>query len=232
MRIGGVEKTSLVDDPGRIATVLFTQGCNLRCPYCHNPELVPFDTGAETAEAEAFLPLLEERKGFIDGVVLTGGEPTLQEGLVPFARAVRERGMRLKLDTNGSRPAVLAGLLEERLVDAVAMDVKLPLARYGELTDEAEVGERVGESLALLAAGGLPVEFRATLVPGLHSPADLQTMAREIPAGETVRVALQRFRAGRTLDPAYRESREFTNDEMHRFEEIFREAGHPTELRL
>jgi len=147
MKIGGLQKISFIDYPGSIGAVVFVQGCNFRCPYCHNPELVdPERYGPLLNEGEV-LAFLEKRRGKLDAVTLTGGEPTLQPDLVGFLRKVREMGYRIKLDTNGSQPEVLAALIREKLVDYLAMDIKGPREKYARIArvevDLAAIGRSV-----------------------------------------------------------------------------------------
>ena len=128
MLIGGFQKTSMIDYPEKIAAIVFTQGCNFRCPYCHNPELV---TGIDKiADEQAVLDFLETRKGKLDGVVVTGGEPCLQKTLPDFLKKLKDKGFAVKLDTNGSKFEMLKDVIDQKLVDYVAMDIKAPLIKY------------------------------------------------------------------------------------------------------
>ena len=196
MRLGGLLRTSFSDFPGRVAAVAFTRGCNYRCPYCHNPELVEV-RGADPVAEEELFDLLHRRRGQLDGVVFTGGEPTLQPDLADVLRRVRDLGFETKLDTNGSRPEVIETLLVDDLVDFVAMDVKAPLERYPEVAGVAADG--VERSIELLLNATIEVEFRTTVVPGLLEWADILAI------GELVRRApryvLQPFVPGKTLLP-------------------------------
>lgn len=198
MKIGGLEKVSLIDYPGKICAVVFTQGCNFRCPYCHNPELVdPRRYGPCLAEKE-LIRFLSARRGKLDAVTITGGEPTLQKDLAAFIGKIRKMGFAVKLDTNGSHPSVVGRLIGANLLDYIAMDVKAPLEKYEAVTGFPQAAEAVRESIRLVLAADIGHEFRLTLVPGLVGPDDVPAVAREI-AG-TRRFALQRFHAGKTLD--------------------------------
>ncbi|MFP4482981.1 MAG: anaerobic ribonucleoside-triphosphate reductase activating protein, partial [Thermovirgaceae bacterium] len=131
MKLAGLQKTTLIDFPEKIACTVFTQGCNLRCPYCHNPELISCDSDGEILPAEGeFFSFLESRRGLLDGVCITGGEPTIQPDLADFAGRIRDLGFLVKLDTNGTQPQALGALLEEGLLDFLAMDVKTSLEGY------------------------------------------------------------------------------------------------------
>lgn len=169
MRIGGWQKVSLIDFPGRIATVVFTQGCNWRCPWCHNPELVHPEHFAKPIEPRTVLAWLARRHPRVDGVVISGGEPTLQPGLESFIRQCRKIGCRIKLDTNGSRPDVLARLLGAGLLDHVAMDIKAPPSTYPQLCGVPVEIEPLMRSIQYLRQVDIACEFRTTLVPGMHN---------------------------------------------------------------
>lgn len=175
MRILGLQKLTLLDYPGHTACTVFAGGCNFRCPFCHNAPLV---TGGEEPlplDEQEVLDYLKRRSGLLDGVCVSGGEPTLQDGLPGFLRRARALGYRIKLDTNGSRPDVLRALLEEGLVDYVAMDVKSSPEGYERACGRPVDLAAVRESIALLLEGRTDYEFRTTVVAGLH---DEQTIAR------------------------------------------------------
>ena len=178
MHIHGLQKLAMVDYPGKLAATVFTGGCDLRCPFCHNALLVT--RLAETPEipVQEVLDFLASRKGLLDGVVLTGGEPLLQPDAAEFLQAVRELGFAVKLDTNGCHPAALAEILEAGLADYVAMDVKNSRARYAETVGVPGFGlSPVEESVRLLRESGVDCEFRTTLVRELHRPEDLDDIA-------------------------------------------------------
>lgn len=201
MKIGGLEKVSLIDYPGEICAVVFTQGCNFRCPYCHNPELVdPERYGPCLAEKE-IIRFLSSRRGKLDAVTITGGEPTLQKDLPYFVGKIRKMGFAVKLDTNGSLPEVVGRLLGEKLIDYIAMDVKAPLEKYEAVTGVPQAAQAVRESIRLILRSDISHEFRLTLVPGLVGPDDVPVVAREIAGAR--RFALQKFRAAKTLNRIY-----------------------------
>jgi pyruvate formate lyase activating enzyme len=134
MKIGGLQKFSLLDYPGKISAVVFTQGCNFRCPYCHNPELVDPERFQECIPEDEIFAFLETRRGKLEAVTVTGGEPTIQNGLSSFVRRIKDMGFMVKLDTNGSRPEVLEELIRHKLIDYIAMDIKAPLEKYEAVT--------------------------------------------------------------------------------------------------
>lgn len=167
--IGGLQKVTLLDYPGKVACTVFLTGCNLRCPYCHNPELVlPQNNGKTVSENELF-EFLFSRKGKLDGVCITGGEPTLYPNLTNLVRRIREMGFLVKLDSNGTVPEMLEHLLREKLLDYVAMDIKNAPSRYAE-TCGADVIEYIKKSAALLKTGNIDYEFRTTVCHPFHSP--------------------------------------------------------------
>jgi pyruvate formate lyase activating enzyme len=181
MRIAGIQKTTLLDYPGLVACTVFTGGCNFRCPFCHNASLVlPRQCEGDGEEAET-LAFLRKRRRLLDGVVVSGGEPLLQDGLEEFLRAVRELGYRIKLDTNGSFPDRLRALVEQGLVDRVAMDVKNAPERYAETAGTALLDiSAVEKSKRFLLEGHVDYEFRTTVVRGLHTQESLLAAARWI----------------------------------------------------
>ena len=219
MNLKGWVRTSFIDYPAHIATVLFTGGCNFRCPMCHNADLVLRPGELPTLPDEEVWEFLERRVGLLDGVVITGGEPTLQSDLASFIRRVRERGLDVKLDTNGYRPGVLGALLDEGLVDYVAMDVKAPPEKYSILSGEAEVDvARVAHSIELLRGSGIACEFRTTVVPGLLSDEDVESIARWIAGAE--QYVLQQFRPLGTLDPALEAVNPYPPDRLRRMADL------------
>ena len=194
MIICGMEKFSMVDYDGYIACTVFTKGCNFLCPFCHNSSLVTGEAG-EIPEEEVFA-YLEKRKGVVDAVCITGGEPTLQKGLKDFILRVRALGYKVKLDTNGTRPEVLKELLSEGLLDYVAMDIKTDLEHYSDVIcvyDEKLV-ERVKESIGILKASSIDYEFRTTAIAEYHSEANYKKIAEVVRGAK--RFFVQRFKDG------------------------------------
>ncbi|HLC45600.1 MAG TPA: anaerobic ribonucleoside-triphosphate reductase activating protein [archaeon] len=177
MRFGGFQKTTLVDYPGRVASTVFTTGCNMRCGYCHNPSLV-FGTAPAIEESTIMSELLA-RKKYIDSVVVTGGEPTVWRDLPGFLKKLKGHGFSVKLDTNGSNPDALREILEKKLVDYVAMDVKAPKSKYAQVTNSSLPAENIARSIALVKESGVDYEFRTTVAPGLGLE-DLDGIALQI----------------------------------------------------
>lgn len=179
MRISGLQKLTLLDYPGLLACTVFLPGCNLRCPFCHNADLVlPERMEPPQLTAEYLLEFLESRKGKLDGVCITGGEPTLHRDLPRLLETIKTMGFRIKLDTNGTNPQVLRQLLEANLPDYVAMDIKNSPDRYAETCGGVDVLEHIRESAALLMENGAEYEFRTTVCNPLHTPDDLASIGR------------------------------------------------------
>ncbi len=180
MLIKGLQKLTLLDFPDKMACTVFTFGCNFRCPFCHNASLVLADRATEEAmPEEEFFHFLSRRKGILEGVCVTGGEPTLQPDLPAFLARIKAMGYAVKLDTNGYRPAVLKALVEAGLVDYVAMDIKNSLPRYGETVGIRSFDTApIEESIDFLMEGRVPFEFRTTLVRGLHTPDSIRDMGK------------------------------------------------------
>ena len=176
--IAGLQKMTLLDYPGRVACTVFLQGCNYACPFCHNSELLGFEAEPLMQEEE-LLAFLKKRQGILEGVCITGGEPTLYAGLENLLKRIRELGYAVKLDTNGSNPKVLRQLVEAGLVDYVAMDVKNSPDRYAETTGVPGLKlASVEESLRYLMEGNAPYELRTTLVQQLHDEGSIEEMGR------------------------------------------------------
>ena len=192
----GLVKTSTLDYPGRIAAVLFSPGCNYDCFYCHNRELL--QKGAALIDPGEVMDFLLKRQGLLDGVVLTGGEATLQKDIAAFAEKLKEMGYRVKLDTNGSRPEVVRGMLQANLLDYVALDYKVPWHRYEEICGPQAHPEDVKKTLAHLIKAGVDFELRTTVIPQL-SGQDLLQMAKAIP--RVPRFLLQEYREPLTFKP-------------------------------
>ncbi|MCA9399993.1 MAG: anaerobic ribonucleoside-triphosphate reductase activating protein [Candidatus Omnitrophica bacterium] len=164
MRIGGLQKCSLIDYPEKLSCVIFTQGCNFRCPFCHNRELVLPEHFKETVPEEDVLTLLTKRRKYLEGVVITGGEPTEQEDLLQFMDKIKSMGYLLKLDTNGSRPHIIRALIQNGLVDYIAMDIKTSLEKYQKAIGVNFPVELIQESIDLIKGSGIQYEFRTTVV--------------------------------------------------------------------
>jgi len=195
MTLGGFQKLTLIDYPGHIATTVFTVGCSFRCPFCHNPELVDLRLTHNSESEKNFFAFLKTRQGKLDGVCITGGEPTIQPDIVEFIRKIKKMGFAVKLDSNGTRPDVLKRLIDQKLVDYIAMDIKSDLKNYDKLTGSKVPAstrgdnrsstrgwdkDRIKLSVDLIMHSRVPYEFRTTVVPGLHKEKDFLEIAKWI----------------------------------------------------
>ena len=194
MIIKGLQKITLLDFPGKVACTVFTAGCNFRCPFCHNASLVTHTETAKTIPEEEIFAYLSHRRGILDGVGITGGEPLLQKDIAEFCRKIHDLGLLVKLDTNGSFPERLLELIDQGLIDYVAMDIKNCKEAYAEtcgLRDMSAELPKIEESIRLLMQSGIPYEFRTTVVRELHSKERIAQLAKEIAGAE--RFFLQTF---------------------------------------
>ncbi len=214
MIIKSFRRTSLVDFPGNIVSTVFVAGCNFRCPFCHNPELVFDDPSLKAMPAEYVLKELERRKGLIDGVCVSGGEPTIHKDLPEFLAKIKSLGLKTKLDTNGSNPGMLRKIIHDKLADYVAMDIKSSFGNYLKATGSPPA--KVLESAAMLIGGGVDYEFRSTAVPGLFSMNELKSICKEIAGAK--RYIIQQFNANAELvDPGFSKIKPFTAKEIEGF---------------
>jgi pyruvate formate lyase activating enzyme len=182
MKIGGFQPFTLSDFPGESAAIVFVQGCNFRCPFCHNQSLLDRNVAADKLLPPDFVwNALKLRAQVLTGVVLSGGEPTLDPDLPTFIRKVRALGLKVKLDTNGSHPEVIEALLADGLLDCIAMDLKAPFSKYPKLAGVPCEMDSIRRSIALLCESGIRVEFRTTHVPSLLTQEDIETLRRIVP---------------------------------------------------
>ncbi|MFH1630918.1 MAG: anaerobic ribonucleoside-triphosphate reductase activating protein [Candidatus Aenigmatarchaeota archaeon] len=212
MDIRGIQKITLIDYPGKVATTVFTMGCDFRCSYCHNPELVEkIDSTPEKMGVVDVLKFLEIRKKFIDAVVITGGEPTMQKNIISFIEKIKELDLLVKLDTNGSRPEVLEKLLEKKIVDYVAMDIKAPFEKYQEIAGKSDT-KKIKQSIEIVKK--FPdYEFRTTVSKHL-SAGDITKIAETIAeSGIAKKYFLQQMRFIKILKPDYTQEL-YTKEEL------------------
>ncbi|GAB6904873.1 conserved hypothetical protein [Desulfosarcina cetonica] len=201
MILAGFQKNSFIDFPGKISCVLFLTGCNFFCPYCHNAALANGEY-PQRIDIETVLDFLKARRGMLEGVAISGGEPTLSPAIADLCRSIKALGYPLKLDTNGSRPDILGRLLDQRLVDFVAMDVKAPLDRYTPFCDQTDIADRIRESIHRLMTVAPAYEFRTTCAAPFINTTTIVPMARAIQGAD--RYVLQPFnRRSVCLDPAF-----------------------------
>jgi pyruvate formate lyase activating enzyme len=211
MKFGGYRACSLIDFPGKISAVLFTQGCSFRCPFCHNPGLVLHSSPTSLSE-EVLLDFLETRKGKLDGVVISGGEPTIHPELPSFIKKIKQLGFAVKLDTNGSLPNVIEALLHTDLIDYWAIDRKASLANYSKISGVHIEPEIISKSSALIMNATENYEFRTTVIREFHPPEEIHTIAQELTHSR--RYILQQFHPHTTLDPSLGASIAYSPAEM------------------
>jgi pyruvate formate lyase activating enzyme len=231
MIIGGLEKLTLLDYPDHLAAIIFTQGCNFRCHFCYNPMLVLPQLGkdVEIKKEKGFSPLstedlflfLRERFGRLEGVVITGGEPTIHADLPDFIKQIKDIGYLVKLDTNGTNPKMIQSLIKSKLIDYIAMDIKAPLLKYEKTVNVKLDWENIEKSVKIVIDSGLPYEFRTTVVPGLLEKDDFEEMGQMIKGAK--KWYLQIFKSDTDLvNQDYYQKKSYTRKEMAEFVEIGR----------
>lgn len=209
MIIGGFQRFSLIEYPEKISAIVFTQGCNFRCPYCHNPELINTQGSQNLISEEKIFSFLEKRKNKLDAVVVTGGEPTLQPDLLEFLKKVKMMGYLIKLDTNGSHPDIIEKAIEQKLVDYLAMDVKAPLEKYREITN-FDIGQnKIRHSIESIMNSGVDYEFRTTVIESQLSKEDILEIGKLINGAKLY--VLQRFVSSNILDPKFLNETTYSN---------------------
>lgn len=230
MKLAGLQKTSVIDFPDQISAVVFTQGCNFYCPYCHNSQLIPLEIPAgELMPEEYFFDFLQQRNGMLDGVSITGGEPLLQPDLKEFIFKIKkDYNLKLKLDTNGSNTAELKKLLDAELIDYLAVDIKFSWSNYKQLAPEGLVSE-IKNSVQMIIDSELNYEFRTTAVPGLHDEEEIAKIARQIKGAD--KYFIQNFRPVNTLEPELSNSRSFAPSELDKFKKIAKKHLNNVQIR-
>ncbi|MCF7843318.1 anaerobic ribonucleoside-triphosphate reductase activating protein [Candidatus Gracilibacteria bacterium] len=212
MEFGGFEKCTLIDYPGKIACMVYTIGCNFRCPYCHNPELVD-ETVIHRFSEKEILNFLDTRKKMLDGVVITGGEPTIHgDKLISFMKEVKGRGFLVKLDSNGMNPEFLKKIISEKLVDYIAMDIKSPLEKYSQTVSRPVDIEAIRKSKKIIMESGIEYEFRTTVLKIMLSPEDIEEIGKEIKGAK--RYYLQKFIPSKILNPQFLKKTTYNDEEF------------------
>jgi len=218
MKIGGLQKFSLIECPGKISAIIFTQGCNFRCPYCHNPELVDYKLFNRRIDENYVLSFLRTRVGKLDCVVITGGEPTLQKDVVEFIDRIKQMGFFIEVETNGSRPEVLKELIDDSLVDYIAMDIKAPLEKYHEIVGVEVDLQKIKKSIELIKKLDNNYEFRTTAVKPLLVKEDFIEIGKLLKNAELY--ILQKFISSKTLNPTFvRYGRTYSDEELYTIKE-------------
>ena len=215
IKFKGIQKTTLMDFPGRISSVLFTAGCNFRCPFCHNGILIDQHAELPDIPADEILAFLNSRKKWLNGVVISGGEPTLWGGLIDFSKAVKDIGLLVKWDTNGTNPEMLEKGLGSDVVDFIAMDIKASPAFYEKASGASVSIDIIARSINIIKETSPEYEFRTTIVPGIHDTESLKEMAEFVGGGK--RFCLQQFFPRGTLDSSFSDIVPYSRDRMERF---------------
>lgn len=222
MQIGGITKSSLIDYPKKISAVIFLIGCNFNCPYCHNPELV-ISNIIEPIDINTIYSFLKKRKGLLDGVVITGGEPTLHKKLPEFIKNIKDMGYLIKLDTNGSNPNMVEELIENKLIDYIAMDIKAPFDEYNNIITKEINIENVKKTFKLLVQNKVDYEFRTTVVSNLlnyESFVKINEIFKK--EGKIKKYCLQRFKKSKHLNEFYLNAKTLTDEEFEKVSLLFK----------
>jgi pyruvate formate lyase activating enzyme len=212
VEIKGLEKFAPRDFPGHISSTVFLGGCNFRCPFCHNSDLVLRPEILPTFPLDYFLSFLDSRKGWLEGICISGGEPLLHDDLEKLLILIKDRNLLVKVDINGSFPSRLEDLIQKRLIDYIAMDVKAPLKRYQEVTRATVNEEDIARSADIIKNSGLGYVFRTTLVPGLVGPEDIKKICQMLEGANIFQ--LQQFVPLNTLDSQYLQKKPYRREEV------------------
>jgi len=229
MQIKGFNKLSLIDYPDKTCSIIFLGGCNFRCPYCHNIDLVKNPEKLPTIEQEEVISYLDNHREWIDGVVISGGEPCLNKELFDLCKKIKELGFPVKLDTNGSNPDMLQSLIKNKIIDYIAMDIKAPLEKYEQVTKVKVLTDNIKKSIEIIKNSKLDYEFRTTLLPALHSKEDILNIAELLKGAE--RYYLQQFRNGVTLEEDYQNKESYSEEELKQFAEMLKPFFSKVEVR-
>lgn len=216
--IKGLQKTSLIDYEPYIASVIFLTGCNFRCPYCQNPDLVLDNPELPEILEKDVLKFLKEKKGWIDGVCISGGEPTTQKDLPEFIEKIKKIGLRVKLDTNGSNPEMIKELIDKKLVDYIAMDIKAPIEKYGEVVNVKVDIDDIKKSIDIIKNSDIDYDFRITAVPTLTDDNDIKKISEWLKTSK--RFFIQQFRPNICLEKSFEKIKPYTREELERLIKI------------
>ena len=230
MLIKGLQKLTLIDYPNKIAATIFIFGCNLRCPYCHNPELINASEAKKfkTYSKEEILLFLGERHDFLDGVCITGGEPTLSKDLPNLIKSIKKLGYAIKLDTNGTNPRMLKELLKKKLIDYIAMDIKAPIEKYEKVVNAPVNKSDIQDSIKIIKKLE-DYEFRTTVVPGLLDKQDIIEIARWIKPAKAY--YLQQFRPINCLNKSYNKKKSYSVEQLREMRDAVKRFFQICEIR-
>ncbi len=227
MKIAGLRNLSLVDYPGKLAATIFVPGCNFRCGYCHNPELV--EGKPEILDEEEVIDRICNRNKIIEAVVITGGEPTLYNDICDFALRIRDKGFEVKVDTNGAGPDNIERLFRENAVNYVAMDIKTSINKYNLVSSDENIGDALLKSIHLIMLSTISYEFRTTCVPGIVDEEDIEKIGKSIKGAR--KYCLQQFRPFQTYDSKFERVMPYSKETLHKFKEILQQYVREVEIR-
>jgi pyruvate formate lyase activating enzyme len=228
VEIKGIEKFASKDFPGHISSTVFLGGCNFKCPFCHNSDLVLRPETLPTYSMDDFVKYLDSRKGWLEGICVSGGEPLLHDDLEILLHLIKERQLLVRVDTNGSFPSRLEALIKKKYVDNIAMDIKAPLERYQEVTRSRVAVESISDSIDIIKKSGLGHIFRTTVVPDLIGAEDIEKISRMLDGAEVFQ--LQQFVPSNTLDSEFLQKKPYKRDVIEEFANIAR--SHFPEVRV
>lgn len=214
MNIGGLQQFSMIDYPGKLAAIIFTLGCNFRCGYCHNPELVLPEKFNPNLDEEKILDFFKTRLGKLDAISITGGEPTLQADLPQFMKKIKDLGFLIKLDSNGTNPKMLKEIIDNKLVDYLAMDIKAPLEKYEDVINHSVDLDNIQKSIELIMKSGLDYEFRTTIVKSQLSKQDLRDIGKLIRGAKIY--YLQKFIPSKANDQKFLKEKTYSDEEFEK----------------
>jgi pyruvate formate lyase activating enzyme len=230
MKIGGLQKLTLVDYPNKIAATVFLTGCNFKCGFCHNPSLVnPGKNENQISELE-FFNFLKSKQGLVDGICITGGEPTINSDLPKFIQKIKKLNFAIKLDTNGNNPKILQKLIDKKLLSFVAMDIKTSLDKYEKATNTKINLENIKESVEIIKNSKIDYEFRTTVVPGIVDREDIEKIGKWLKG--TKKYVLQQFRNQKVLNKEFEKVVPYWDDTLKEFKKILEKYIKNVELRI
>jgi len=232
VKIGGLQKLTLIDYPGKIAATVFLIGCNFKCPYCQNPELVRPDlaSGLTSISKSDFFKFLNSKIEFIDGICITGGEPTIHKKLFDFIKKIKQKGFLVKLDTNGSNPEILEKLIDAKLLDFISMDVKTSWLKYNRATGVKVDLEKIKKSVEIIKNSGIDYEFRTTIVPSEVEEEDIKKIAKWFKGAK--KFVLQQFQNKKVLDKRFKKIQPYAEETLKEFRKILGKYIEKVELRI
>jgi len=231
MLIGGLQKSTLIDYPGKVGATVFTIGCNFKCGFCHNPELVDQKKikGQPQISEAAFFDFLKERQGLLDGICITGGEPLIQKDIIDFIKKIKKLNFLVKLDTNGSKPKILEKLFQQNLLDFAAMDIKSSKQTYSKTSGIKVNLKDIQKSIDLITQSKVDYEFRTTIAPGLLNQQEIERIGQWLKGSK--KLAIQQCRMEKTLDPSWKNKKSLPDEELKQMTQIAKKYFREVELR-